>query len=145
MAIYRNLIEKPVGKRSANGGLFGRDRNGRPIRARRVREVESGLGVRGDDAEYAQAAPSAPRGWRRHVMRASDVARHEGHPVADRLDSLLEEYPADEDREQERYSSRQAAESRQAKRVSTLARRIREGTALERRVALEEWAHSLKK
>jgi hypothetical protein len=131
------MITRFLHENGGNRSMFGEDRHGRPIRARRIREVESNLGVHGHDDEYERAAKDAPPARLKprvveHIQNA--IVEAEEHPIARDLQDLLV-----------KHQQRQAAESREAKRVNALDRRIQRSTGTERYCALQEWSESLKK
>jgi hypothetical protein len=134
------MITRELREHGSNRSLFGEDRYGRPYRARRVREEESNLGVRGHEDEYARAADDAPPSRLRprvvkHVQNAIVEADKDGHPIARDLEDLLAKH----------QQQRQAAESREIKRYKTLGKRIQKSSGVERYVALEEWCELLKR
>jgi hypothetical protein len=131
-------IRRELHEHGSNGGLFGLDRRGRPISARRLREM---AGDRGHEDLYAKAAPSAPVGWRRHVHRAIEEADEEGHPAAAALRTVLDLHHEDDDEEGERERDGEARESRQLK---AWAGSLLEGTSPGHAAALRRWARNLR-
>jgi hypothetical protein len=135
-----NKISRYLHEHGGNRSLFGEDRHGRPYRARRVREAESKLGIVGHTDDYAKAASDAPPARLRprvvqHVQNAILEADNDGHPIAAELRDLLAKHQV----------QREAAESRENKLVRDLNRRMAQGDAVEKHVALQEWAERLKK
>jgi hypothetical protein len=135
-----NTISRYLHEHGGNRSLFGEDRNGRPRRARRVREAESNLGIVGHTDDYAKAAGDAPPARLRprvvqHVQNAILEADNDGHPIADDLRDLLAKHQV----------QRQAAESRENRRLHALNQRMARGDAVEKHVALQEWCERMKK
>jgi hypothetical protein len=126
-----------------NGGnksLFGEDRHGKPYRARRVREAESNLGIVAHTDQYYGAASDAPPARLRprvvqHITNAIVEADRDGHAIADDLRDILARHQV----------QREAAESRENRRLHALNQRMARGDAVEKRVALQEWSERLKR